>query len=223
MSAHRYEPGRVGLLLIDTMNDVFSEDGKAYPTFKEEFERIGTFENLKRLPAGAREQGFPVFFAPMSYAEEDYTSWKYISGVHHEMFDNRLFVEGSWGAEFHPELSPQDGEIVIAPHKNIDVLANTDLEVQLRRHNAPPAQHGVHRRRRHGGDDVRGVDRPQPHGTRLPRDHVRRCDRGRRGPGRLRRDDCAVSVHLIPDAHRRRIPHRHAHAGDLRVPTGSTR
>ncbi|MET7636809.1 hypothetical protein ACWD8L_41105 [Streptomyces sp. NPDC005133] len=81
MSAHRYEPGRVGLLLIDTMNDVFSEDGKAYPTFKEEFERIGTFENLKRLLAG----------------EADYTSWKHISGVHHEMFDNRLFVEGSWG------------------------------------------------------------------------------------------------------------------------------
>ncbi|MET7552398.1 isochorismatase family cysteine hydrolase [Streptomyces sp. NPDC005479] len=135
MSAHRYEPGRVGLLLIDTMNDVFSEDGKAYPTFKEEFERIGTFENLKRLLAGAREQGFPVFFAPMAYTEADYTSWKHISGVHHEMFDNRLFVEGSWGADFHPELSPQDGEIVITPHKNIDVLANTDLEVQLRQHN----------------------------------------------------------------------------------------
>lgn len=132
MCAHRYEPGRVGLLLIDTMNDVFSEDGKAYPTFRGEFERIGTFEILKRLLAGAREQGFPVFFAPMSYTEDHYTSWKHISGVHHEMFDNRLFVEGSWGAKFHPELSPQDGEIMITPHKNIDILANTDLEVQLR-------------------------------------------------------------------------------------------
>ena len=69
----------------------------------------------------------------MSYTEEDYTSWKHISGVHHEMFDNRVFVEGSWGAEFHPELSPRDGEVVITPHKNIDVLANTDLE--LRQHN----------------------------------------------------------------------------------------
>lgn len=38
------------------------------------------------------------------------------------------------GADFHPELSPVDGEVVIAPHKNIDVLANTDLEVQLRQH-----------------------------------------------------------------------------------------
>lgn len=50
------------------------------------------------------------------------------------MFDNRLFEAGSWGADFHPELSPVAGEITIAPHKNIDVLANTDLEVQLRQH-----------------------------------------------------------------------------------------
>lgn len=32
MSAHGYEPGRVGLLLIDTVNDVFSEGGKGCPT-----------------------------------------------------------------------------------------------------------------------------------------------------------------------------------------------
>ncbi len=135
MTETSYEPGRMGLLLIDTVNDVFAEKGKAYANFKEEFDRIGTFENLKRLLAGAREQGLPVFFAPMSYTEEDYTSWKHLSGIHHEMFDNRLFEEGSWGAAFHPELSPGKGEVVIAPHKNIDVLANTDLEVQLRQHN----------------------------------------------------------------------------------------
>lgn len=129
-----YEPGRIGLLLIDTVNEIFSEKGRMYPDYKEEFERIGTLENLKHLLAGAREQGVPVFFAPMSYTEEDYTSWKHVSGIHHEMFDNRLFEAGSWAADFYPELSPVDGEIVIAPHKNIDVLANTDLEVQLRQH-----------------------------------------------------------------------------------------
>lgn len=74
-----YEPGRVGLLLIDTVNDIFSENGKAHSFYREEFERIGTFENLKNLLAGAREQGFPVFFAPMSYTEEEYTSWKHLS------------------------------------------------------------------------------------------------------------------------------------------------
>jgi nicotinamidase-related amidase len=130
-----YEPGRNGLLLIDTVNEVFDERGKSYPGFQEEFDRIGTFENLKHLLAGARDQGIPVFFAPMSYTEEDYTTWVHPAGIHREMFDNRLFETGTWNADFHPELSPNDGEFVITPHKNIDVLANTDLEVQLRQHN----------------------------------------------------------------------------------------
>jgi hypothetical protein len=47
-----YEPGRTGLLLIDTVNDIFSEGGKGYPDFKEELDRIGTLENIKRLLAG---------------------------------------------------------------------------------------------------------------------------------------------------------------------------
>jgi hypothetical protein len=34
-------PGRTGLVLIDTVNDIFSERGKGYPAFAQEFERIG--------------------------------------------------------------------------------------------------------------------------------------------------------------------------------------
>ncbi|MGN9812847.1 cysteine hydrolase family protein [Micromonospora sp. BQ11] len=135
MPTTAYETGRIGLLLIDTVNELFSEGGKAYPGFKEEFDRIGTFANIRRLLTGARAQGFPIFFAPMSYTQSDYTTWKHLSGIHREMYDNRMFEAGSWGAQFHPELSPQANEVVIAPHKNIDVLANTDLDVQLRQHN----------------------------------------------------------------------------------------
>ena len=129
-----YEPGRIGLLLIDTVNEVFSEGGKGYPKFKDEFERIGTRENIARLLAHARERDISVFFAPMSYTEEDYTSWRYLSGIHREMYDNRMFEAGSWGADFHPDLGPEAGEIVVAPHKGIDVFATTDLDCQLRQH-----------------------------------------------------------------------------------------
>ncbi|MEH0934508.1 cysteine hydrolase family protein [Micromonospora psammae] len=135
MSTNAYETGRIGLLLIDTVNELFAEGGKGYLEFKEEFDRIGTFANIKRLLTGARAQEFPVFFAPMSYTESDYTTWKHLSGIHQEMYDNRMFEAGSWGAQFHPELSPEPNEVVISPHKNIDVMANTDLDVQLRQHN----------------------------------------------------------------------------------------
>ncbi|WP_234338028.1 cysteine hydrolase family protein [Streptomyces sp. NRRL WC-3725] len=49
------------------------------------------------------------------------------------MFDNRMFEAGSWGAEFHPDLTPGPGDVTIAPHKNLDVFATTDLDTQLKR------------------------------------------------------------------------------------------
>ncbi|MEU3445324.1 cysteine hydrolase [Streptomyces griseoincarnatus] len=123
----------IGLVLIDTVNEIFSEQGKGHAGFKAEFERIGTLDNLKRLLAGFRDSGFPAFFSPMSYTDEEYENWKYKSGIHHMMFDNRMFEAGSWGAEFHPDLTPGPGDVTIAPHKNLDVFATTDLDTQLKR------------------------------------------------------------------------------------------
>jgi nicotinamidase-related amidase len=134
MPSTTYEPKATGLVLIDTVNDIFSENGKGYSLFKDEFARIGVLDNLVRLLAGARERKMPIFFCPMSYTEEDFTTWKHLSGIHQEMYEKRLFEAGSWGADFHPQLGPRPGEITITPHKNIDVIANTDLDVQLRQH-----------------------------------------------------------------------------------------
>lgn len=39
---------------------------------------VGTVGNLARLIAGARERQITLFFAPMAYTEEDYTTWKYL-------------------------------------------------------------------------------------------------------------------------------------------------
>ncbi|WP_086723568.1 cysteine hydrolase [Streptomyces carpinensis] len=123
----------IGLILIDTVNEIFSEQGKGYSGFKAEFERIGTLANLRRLLAGFREKDFPAFFSPMSYTDEEYANWRHKSGIHHMMFDTRMFEAGSWGAEFHPDLTPGPNDVTIAPHKNLDVFATTDLDTQLKR------------------------------------------------------------------------------------------
>ncbi|GAA1370466.1 cysteine hydrolase family protein [Catellatospora chokoriensis] len=134
MTGDDYAPGRCGLLLIDTVNEVFDPKGKGHALYKDEFARIGTFGNLRRLLAGVRERDVPVFFSGMSYSNEEYTRWGRLTGIHRAMFDNRLFEAGSWATEFHPELSPGPGEVALAPHKNIDVFASTDLDAQLRHH-----------------------------------------------------------------------------------------
>lgn len=125
---------KTGLLIIDPVNDFLSDGGKAYPLVKDVVERVGTVPNLKRLIEAARQAGISIFFAPMAYTEQDFTTWKHLTGIHKAMYENRMFEAGSWGADYHPELRPRAGEIVILPHKNIDVFATTDLDTQLRQH-----------------------------------------------------------------------------------------
>ena len=134
MADAAYQRNQTGVVLIDTVNDFLSEGGKAYPLVKDELARVGVVENLRRLLESARKRSLPIFFAPMSYTEEDFTTWKHLSGIHKAMYEHRMFEAGSWGADFHPEIRPRSGEVVVSPHKNIDVLATTDLDAQLRQH-----------------------------------------------------------------------------------------
>ncbi|MFD8077841.1 cysteine hydrolase family protein [Streptomyces sp. NPDC059718] len=128
-----YERGRVGLLLVDLVNENFSKDGKAYAIYAPEYERLGTIDNLRRLVAGVRRhKDIPVFYSTTAFTREDYATWKHVSGMHREMFDNRLFEAGTWNTSFYEDLAPQPGEVVLAPHKGLDVLHHTDLEFQLR-------------------------------------------------------------------------------------------
>ncbi|GGV12100.1 isochorismatase family cysteine hydrolase [Streptomyces spectabilis] len=131
--ANTYEPGRVGLLLVDLVNENFSKDGKAYSIYAPEYERLDTVNSLKKLITGVRRQeDVPVFYSRTSFTEEDYTAWRHVSGIHRQMFDSRMFTAGTWNTEFHEELAPQPGDVVLAPHKGLDVLQHTDLEFQLR-------------------------------------------------------------------------------------------
>jgi pimeloyl-ACP methyl ester carboxylesterase len=38
------------------------------------------------------------------------------------MFERKLSLAGSWGADFHPDLQPQGDDIVLLPHKGTDVM-----------------------------------------------------------------------------------------------------
>jgi hypothetical protein len=70
----------------------------------------------------------------MAYTEEDYADEQLQrrSGVNRYMFEKKMFLAGSWGADFHPELQPREGDTVLLPHKSCDVF-ETDLPDHLRR------------------------------------------------------------------------------------------
>ena len=95
-------------------------------------EKNDVVTSLARTVEGARERGVPVIFGPMAYTEEDYASEELQrrTGIGRIMFERRMFLAGSWGADFHPDIQPADGDVVLLPHKGCDVF-ETDLPAHL--------------------------------------------------------------------------------------------
>lgn len=125
---------RTALLVIDPVNDFLSEGGAAWEMTKTTVQLNNVIQNLKRAIEGARQAGIPVLFGPMAYTEEDYADEKlqHRCGINRLMFETKMFLAGSWGADFHPDLKPLDNEIVLLPHKSTDVF-ETDLPQHLER------------------------------------------------------------------------------------------
>lgn len=113
-----FPPDRTALLVIDPVNDFLSEGGAGYEMTKSTLEMVNVIENLKTAIKGARERGIPVLYGPMAYTEEDYKEHQLHrrSGINRVMFEHK-FLAGSWGADFRPDLQPQEGDIVLLPHK----------------------------------------------------------------------------------------------------------
>ena len=129
-----FPPHRTALLVIDPVNDFLSEGGAAWELAKTTVRLHDVVGHLQRAIEGARERGIPVLFGPMAFTEEDYTerALQRRSGINRLMFERKMFLAGSWGADFHPDLRPRDDETVLLPHKGIDVF-ETDLPAHLQR------------------------------------------------------------------------------------------
>jgi ureidoacrylate peracid hydrolase len=126
--------GTTAVLVIDPVNDFLSERGAAWDMTKLTVQKNDVIPNLKRLIEGARARGIPVIFGPMAYTEEDYAEAELHrrTGINRIMFERRMFLAGSWGADFHPDLQPEASDIVLMPHKGTDVF-QTDLPEHLDR------------------------------------------------------------------------------------------
>ncbi|MFN2454524.1 MAG: cysteine hydrolase family protein [Pyrinomonadaceae bacterium] len=124
---------RTALLVIDPVNDFLSEGGADWEMTKTTVEMNDVVGHLKVAIEGARGRGIPVLFGPMAFTEEDYADEQLQrrSGINRYMFEKKMFLAGSWGADFHPDLQPRETDTVLLPHKSCDVF-ETDLPDHLR-------------------------------------------------------------------------------------------
>ena len=130
-----YERQLTALLVIDPFNDFISGGGKVWDRIKAVAEANGCVPNMLEVLNAARKAGLHVFYAPhRRYRPGDYETWKYIAPIQKVAWSRKVFEYGTWGGEFRSEFAPKPGDIVALEHWCSSSFANTDLDLQLKKH-----------------------------------------------------------------------------------------
>jgi ureidoacrylate peracid hydrolase len=130
-----YNKEITALLVVDPYNDFISEGGKIWPRIKAVAEANNCVPNMLKVLNAARKAKLRVFYAMHHrYRPGDYETWKYVAPIQRAAWQRKTFEYGTWGGEFRAEFVPTPGEIVAHEHWCSSGFANTDLDLQLKKH-----------------------------------------------------------------------------------------
>jgi ureidoacrylate peracid hydrolase len=139
MADLKFEKEITALLIIDPYNDFISGGGKIWDRIRAVAEANDCVPHMSRVLNAAREAELRVFYAlHRRYRSGDYETWKYIAPIQKIGWSRKVFEYGTWGGEIRKEFEPQRGDIVAHEHWCSSGFANTDLDLQLKKH-------GIHR------------------------------------------------------------------------------
>jgi nicotinamidase-related amidase len=135
MAKGTYDKQLTALLVIDPYNDFISEGGKLWDRIKGVAEANSCVPHMLQVLNAARTAQLRVFYAlHRRYRPGDYETWKYIAPIQRAAWSHKSFELGTWGGELRSEFVPQRGEIVADEHWCSSGFANTDLDLQLKKH-----------------------------------------------------------------------------------------
>src|SRR5215510_4880404 len=130
-----YDKDVTALLVVDPYNDFISECGKLWDRLKGVAEANNCVPNMLQVLHAARNAKLRVFYAMHHrFRPGDYESWKSIAPVQKAAWSHKTFANGTWGGEIRGEFAPQPGDIVALEHWCSSGFANTDLDLQLKKH-----------------------------------------------------------------------------------------
>jgi len=139
MTKRAFDRETTALLVIDPYNDFISEGGKIWGRIRAVAEANGCVPHMLQVLEAARMAKLRVFYAMhRRYRPGDYETWTYIAPIQKAAWDHKSFEYGTWGGEIRSEFAPMPGEVVVSEHWCSSGFANTDLDLQLKRH-------GIHR------------------------------------------------------------------------------
>jgi len=135
MATLKYDKESTALLVIDPYNDFISDGGKLWNRVKAVAEANQCVPHMLQVLTAARKAKLPVFYAlHRRYRPGDYETWKYIAPVQKAAWGRKTFEYGTWGGEIRAEFEPKPGDIIAAEHWCSSGFANTDLDLQLKKH-----------------------------------------------------------------------------------------
>jgi nicotinamidase-related amidase len=135
MSRLPFPQSRTAVLLVDPYNDFLSEGGKIWPLLRDVATKVGLVDNLRRVVRAARVSGTRIFIAPhRRWQPGDLESWSRPNPYQLAAARAKTFERHSWGGTFHPDFTPQAGDVVVKEHWGSSGFANTDLDLQLKQH-----------------------------------------------------------------------------------------
>jgi ureidoacrylate peracid hydrolase len=130
-----YSKQLTALLVIDPYNDFISEGGKVWDRLKGVAEKNDCVPYMLQVLDAARTASLRVLYAlHRRYRPGDYVTWKYIAPVQKAAWSRKTFEYGTWGGEIRSDVAPRPGDIVVQEHWCSSGFANTDLDLQLKRH-----------------------------------------------------------------------------------------
>ncbi|OYR40605.1 cysteine hydrolase [Halorubrum sp. Ib24] len=120
------------VLITDPQIDFLKPESVVWDKVGETVEENAVVDKLRRLCDAAREGDMPVFYSPHEYEDAEYESWEHLNTIDQIMFDTRMFDTAGDGADFVPELEPDDNTTVLSPHEQLSGFWSNDAQIQLR-------------------------------------------------------------------------------------------
>ena len=135
MAIPMYDKKVTALLVIDPYNDFISEGGKVWDRLKTVAEANHCVPHMLQILSAVRKAELRVFYAlHRRYRPGDYETWKYIAPIQKAAWSRQTFEYGTWGGEIRSEFKPQPRDMVALEHWCSSGFANTDLDLQLKKH-----------------------------------------------------------------------------------------
>lgn len=135
MASPKLDKEITALLVIDPYNDFISERGKVWDRLKTVAEANDCIPHMLQVLNAARRAELRVFYAlHRRYRPGDYETCRYIAPIPKAGWLRKAFEYGTWGREIRLEFEPQPGEILAEEHWCSSGFANTDLDLQLKKH-----------------------------------------------------------------------------------------